>query len=122
MLAYAINRFYALLKYTVLISEPLSSVKCELHNATTYHAHVLVASLVQRSGVELQPDDRKYDDGEQHQQANLEERSHGLDDGLQHDLQTYTGEREKNDEGLHQCTPDGDKFLIKLFICLRLVR
>jgi hypothetical protein len=66
---------------------------------------------VQRSGVKLQPDDGEDDDGEQHQQADLEQRSHGLDDGLQHDLQTCGVEgkkkKQKNDVGLHVGTPDG---------------
>lgn len=54
-------------------------------------SHSLVTSLVQRAGVKLQSDDGEYDDGEQHQQPDLEQRCHSLDDGLQHDLQTYTG-------------------------------
>lgn len=51
--------------------------------------YALVASLVQRTGVKLQSDDGKNDDGKQHQQADLKQRCHSLDDGLQHDLQTY---------------------------------
>lgn len=50
---------------------------------------------MQRPRVELQPDDGEYDDGEQHQQPDLEQRRHGLDDGLQHDLQTCGSGKEK---------------------------
>ena len=46
-----------------------------------------VAGPVQRPRVELQADDREDDDGEEHQQPDLEQRRHGLDDRLEHDLQ-----------------------------------
>lgn len=49
-----------------------------------------VARLVQRPRVELEPDDGEDDDGEQHEQADLQQRRHCLDDGLEHDLQTLT--------------------------------
>lgn len=92
----------------------------------TRDVHVLVACLVQRSGVKLQPDDRKYDDGEQHQQADLEQRSHGLDDGLQHDLQTYTtkrrGKKQKNNVELHVSTADGNPLFLAIIIRLKLFR
>lgn len=64
-----------------------------------YGSYALVARLVQRSRVKLQSDDGEYDDGEQHQQADLEQRCHGLDDGLQHDLQTYAEIKEKKNTG-----------------------
>lgn len=71
------------------------TILCEYKGGCKNDCYALVASLVQRPGVKLQSDDGEYDDGEQHQQADLEQWSHGLDDGLQHDLQTYE-EKQKN--------------------------
>lgn len=44
------------------------------------------AGSVQLSTVELQADDSKHQDGKEEQKANLQERHHGLHDGLQHNL------------------------------------
>ena len=48
-----------------------------------------VTGLVQGSGVEFQADNGEDDDGKQHQQADLEQWSHGFDDGFEHHLQTW---------------------------------
>ena len=42
------------------------------------------------AAVELQADDGEHEDGEEQQQADLQQRHHGLDDGLQHDLQAWS--------------------------------
>lgn len=39
--------------------------------------------------VELQADDGKHEDGKEEQEADLQERHHGLHDGLQHNLQAW---------------------------------
>lgn len=46
---------------------------------------------MQLPAVELQADDGKHEDSEKEQQANLEERHHGLHDGFQHNLQAWEG-------------------------------
>lgn len=38
--------------------------------------------------VELQADDGEHEDGEEEQQPDLQQRHHGLHDGLEHHLQT----------------------------------
>lgn len=48
---------------------------------------------MQLPAVKLQADDGKHENGEKEQQADLEERHHGLHDGLQHDLQAWEGKR-----------------------------
>lgn len=46
------------------------------------------------SVVEFEADDGKYDDGEEHQQRDLKERSHRFDDGFQYDLKTWNARDE----------------------------
>lgn len=48
------------------------------------------AGVVQLAAVELQADDGEHEDGEEEQQADLQQGDHGLDDGLQHNLQTWS--------------------------------
>lgn len=45
------------------------------------------AGVVKLPAVELQTDDGKHEDGKEQEKADLEQRDHGLHDGLQHDLQ-----------------------------------
>ena len=45
------------------------------------------AGVVKLPAVELQADDRKHEDGEEQEKADLEQRDHGLHDGLQDNLQ-----------------------------------
>lgn len=45
------------------------------------------AGLVKLPTVELQTNDGKHEDGEEQKEADLEQRDHGLHDGLQHNLQ-----------------------------------
>lgn len=45
------------------------------------------AGLVKLPAVELQTNDGKHEDGKEQEKANLEQRDHGLHDGLQHNLQ-----------------------------------
>lgn len=45
------------------------------------------AGVVKLPAVELQADDGKHEDGEEQEKADLEQRDHGLHDGLQHNLQ-----------------------------------
>ena len=49
-----------------------------------------LAGVVELAAVELQADDGEHEDGEEQQQADLQQRHHGLDDGLQHDLQAWS--------------------------------
>lgn len=51
---------------------------------------------MQRPRVELQADDGEYNDSKQHQQSNLQQRCHSLDDRLQYHLQTYMGKQMLN--------------------------
>lgn len=44
------------------------------------------AGAVQSAAVELQADDGEHEDGEEKQQADLQQRNHGLHDGFQDDL------------------------------------
>src|SRR5699024_580915 len=46
-----------------------------------------VAGLVQSSFVKVKANDGKDNNGKQHQETNLQQRRHSLDDGLQDDLQ-----------------------------------
>lgn len=46
------------------------------------------ASVVQLAAVELQADDSEHQDSKEQQEADLQQRHHRLDDGLQNDLQT----------------------------------
>lgn len=45
------------------------------------------AGVMKLPAVELQTDDGKHEDGEEQEKADLEQRDHGLHDGLQHNLQ-----------------------------------
>lgn len=49
--------------------------------------------------VELHPDDGEHDNGEEEEQADLQQRDHGLHDGLQHHLETWKG-RGRGEDGL----------------------
>lgn len=40
--------------------------------------------------VELKADDGKHENGEEEQQANLQQRDHGLHDGFEHHLQAWS--------------------------------
>lgn len=51
------------------------------------------AGGVEFAHVKLHSDDGKHDDGEEQQEANLEQRNHGFHYGLQHHLQTWGTER-----------------------------
>ena len=53
------------------------------------------AGLVQLAAVELQADDGEHEDGEEKQHADLEQRNHGLHDGLQDDLETWRRRRRR---------------------------
>lgn len=48
----------------------------------------VVAGPVHAPDEQLQPDDGVDDDDEEDQQGDVEQRNHGLHDGVQHDLQT----------------------------------
>lgn len=50
------------------------------------------AGGVEFAHVELNPDDGEHDDGEEKQEADLQQRNHGFHDGLQHHLETWDGE------------------------------
>lgn len=45
---------------------------------------------MQRPWVELEANNSEDDYRKKHQEADLQQRRHSLDDGLQYDLQTYT--------------------------------
>ena len=62
------------------------------------------AGLVQLATVELQADDGEHEDGEEEQHADLEQRNHGLHDGLQDDLETWRRSRQETHEHRNQCT------------------
>ena len=47
-----------------------------------------VAGLVKGSGVELEADDGKDENGEHDQQPDLHQRGQGLENGLENDLET----------------------------------
>ena len=53
------------------------------------------AGVMKLSAVELQTNDGKHEDGEEQEQANLEQRDHGLHNGLQHYLQAWSRDRAK---------------------------
>ena len=57
--------------------------------ALTQNARESHTVAVQFAAVELQADDGEHEDCEEEQQANLQQRHHGLHDGLQHDLQAW---------------------------------
>lgn len=56
--------------------------------ARTQDSRPCFAGVVQSAAVELQADDGEHEDSEEEQQADLQQRHHGLHDGLQDDLQT----------------------------------
>lgn len=45
--------------------------------------------MVQLAAIELQADDGEHEDGEEEQKADLQQRDHGLNDGLEHNLQAW---------------------------------
>lgn len=51
------------------------------------------ARAVELSHVEVQADDGEHEDGEEEQESDLQQRNHGLHDGLQNHLQTWSRER-----------------------------
>lgn len=53
----------------------------------TQDARPRFAGVVQLAAVELQADDGEHKDREEEQQADLQQRNHGLHDGFQDDLQ-----------------------------------
>lgn len=53
------------------------------------------AGVVKFPAVELQTDDGKHEDGEEQQQADLEQGDHGFHDGLQHNLQALNYSQRK---------------------------
>lgn len=66
------------------------------------------ARSVQLPTVEFQADDSEHQDGKEEQEADLQERHHGLHDGLQHDLQAWKAGREWEAEPSltqHRLTP-----------------
>lgn len=46
--------------------------------------------LVEFAHVELEANDGKHEDGEEEKQPNLQQWNHGLHDGLEHHLQTWS--------------------------------
>lgn len=52
-------------------------------------------SLVEFAHVELEANDGEHEDGEKEQQPDLQERDHGLHDGLEHHLQTWAEQRKQ---------------------------
>lgn len=48
--------------------------------------------MVKLPAVELQADDGKHEDGKEQEEADLEQRNHGLHDGLEHNLQALKKE------------------------------
>lgn len=61
---------------------------------------------MQLPAVELQADDREHQDGEEEQEADLQQRHHGLHDGLQHNLQAWKEGRKRMTNGASLGTPD----------------
>lgn len=58
--------------------------------------------------VELQANDSEHQDGEEEQEADLQQGHHGLHDGLQHDLQAWKGgKRTTNGASLGAICPRG---------------
>lgn len=62
----------------------------------TQDAGPRLAGVVQPAAVELQADDGKHEDGKEEQQADLQQRNHGLHDGFQDNLQTWKDKLKKN--------------------------
>lgn len=58
----------------------------------TYYALLVVAGLVHLPHEELQADNGINDDDEQHKQGDVQQRHHGLDDGVQDHLETCATE------------------------------
>lgn len=63
------------------------------HSASslTCYALLVVAGLVHLPHEELQADDSIDDDDKQHEKGDMQQRDHGLDDGIQNHLETYKG-------------------------------
>lgn len=55
----------------------------------TQNSQARFAGVVQFPAVKLQADDGKHKDGKEEQQADLQQRNHGLHDRLQDNLQTW---------------------------------
>lgn len=55
-------------------------------NMNSFTCVIVKAGFVEFAHVELQADDGKHEDGEEKQQANLQQRNHGLHDGFEHHL------------------------------------
>lgn len=53
--------------------------------------------MVKLPAVELQADDGKHEDGKEQEEADLEQRNHGLHDGLEHNLQALKKSKEAKD-------------------------
>lgn len=51
--------------------------------------------LVEFAHVELEANDGEHEDGKEEQQPDLQERNHGLHDGLEHHLQTWGQSRQR---------------------------
>lgn len=54
----------------------------------TYYALLVVAGLMHLSHEELQANNSINDDDEEHKKGNVQQRHHGLDDGVQDHLET----------------------------------
>lgn len=52
------------------------------------------AGLMEFAHIELEADDSEHEDGEEEQQPDLQQRDHGLHDGLEHHLQAWSQKRE----------------------------
>lgn len=71
----------------------------------------LEARHVKFAHVELHTDDGEHDNGEEQQQADLEQGDHGLHDGLQHHLETCRGQKKVRSGTFHwrEFTEDNSK-------------
>lgn len=54
-----------------------------------------VTRFVQSPRIKFKSNDGEYHDGKQDEQTDLQERGHGLDDGLQDHLETWTTNRHR---------------------------
>ena len=74
-------------------SDPAAGVPCSgghrVRRLQLTEVLYAIASLVQGSGIKFEADDGEDDDGEQHQQPDLQQRGHCFDDRLEHHLQTW---------------------------------
>lgn len=67
--------------------EKITEKLAEFSNALT-HVPYTEARFMQSSRIKLEADDGEYHDGEEYQQADLQQRRHRLDDRLEHHLKT----------------------------------